>query len=183
MTQHARLLIGALLGASFCIPAYPQESRFYVGGALGQSTLKAWCDPTLVSCNDTDTAWKLFGGYWFNRYIAVEGSYIDWGGVTATSSAGVNVAADQQSYGIGAVGSLQISPQFTVFGKLGLLRTEQETRRIAPAPATVQRDDTEIHYGLGLKYSLTRSWSVRAEWENTDKLEVQMLSIGAEFTF
>jgi OOP family OmpA-OmpF porin len=184
MTQHARLLIGALLGAFFCIPAYPQESRFYVGGALGQSTLKAWCDPTLASCKDTDTAWKLFGGYRFNRHIAVEASYIDWGEVTATSSFGVNVAADQQSYGIGAVGSLQIGPQFTVFGKLGLLRTEQETRRISgPSPSTFQRDENELHYGLGVKYNVAKNWSLRAEWENTDKLEVQMLSIGAEFTF
>src|SRR5688572_29558516 len=183
MNRSAGFLITTLIGASFSLAALAQESGPYLGAALGQSKFKEWCDPTLAACDDKDSTWKLFGGYRFNRYFAVEGSYVDWGEVTATAASGARVAADQHSYGIAAVGSLQIGPQFTVFGKLGLLRTEQETRRITPAPLTVQRDETELHYGLGVKYSLTKNWGLRAEWENTDKLEVQMLSIGAEYTF
>jgi OOP family OmpA-OmpF porin len=184
MNRSAGFLVTTLLGALFSLAALAQESRPYLGAALGQSKFKEWCDPTLAACDDKDSTRKLFGGYRFNRYIAVEGSYIDWGEVTATSSGGVNLAADQHSYGIAAVGSLQLGPQFTVFGKLGLLRTEQETRRISgPNPSTFQREETELHYGIGARYSLSSEWGLRAEWENTEKLEVQMLSIGAEFTF
>jgi OOP family OmpA-OmpF porin len=182
MNRGARLLIGTLLGALFSVAAPAQESGPYVGGALGQSKFKEWCDPTLAACDDKDSTWKLFAGYRFNRSFALEYSYIDWGEVTAASTT-ARVAADQQSYGIAAVGSLQISPQFIGFGKLGLLRTEQETRRITPPASTRERTETELHYGLGVKYSLTRSWGVRAEWENTDKLKVQLLSVGVEFTF
>jgi len=161
-----------------------QESGGYLGGSLGQAKFTEWCDGALASCKDTDTAWKLFGGYSFNRYFAVEGTYINWGEVTATTASAVSVAAKQHSYGIAAVGSLPLGPQFSVFGKLGLLHTMQETSRISgPNPSTVERDDNELHYGLGARYSLARNWAIRGEWENTEKLKVQMLSIGAEYRF
>jgi opacity protein-like surface antigen len=182
MNRSAGFLIATFLGAFFSIAAYPQEGGAYLGAALGQSKFTKWCDPTLATCDDQDSAWKLFGGYRFNRYIAVEGSYVDWGEVTA-ATASASVAADQHSYGIAAVGSLQVAPQLSVFGKLGILRTEQQTARITPAPLTLQRKETELHYGLGVKYSVAKNWGLRAEWENTDKLKVQMLSIGVEFTF
>jgi OOP family OmpA-OmpF porin len=183
MNRSAGFLITTLIGASFSLAALAQERGPYLGAALGQSKFKQWCDPTLARCDDKDFAWKLVGGYRFNRYFAYEASYIDWGEVTAVSITGARVAADQQSYGIAAVGSLQIGPQFTVFGKFGFLRTEQETRRITPSPLTLKRKETELQYGLGMKYGLTKNWGLRAEWENTDELEVQMLSIGVEFTF
>ena len=70
-----------------------------------------------------------------------------------------------------------------LFGKAGFLQTEQETRRIRPNPTTVSRDETELHYGLGVKYAFTRNWALRGEWENTEKLKVEMLSIGVEYRF
>jgi opacity protein-like surface antigen len=47
----------------------------------------------------------------------------------------------------------------------------------------VNRDETEFHYGLGAKYAFTRNWAVRGEWEKTDKLKVELLSIGVEYRF
>ena len=84
-----------------------QDEGFYLGGSLGQSRFKEWCDTggstiILSSCKDTDTAWKLFGGYRFNRNLGLEASYFNWGEVTATAQTGmlVEVAADQRSYGL-----------------------------------------------------------------------------------
>jgi opacity protein-like surface antigen len=55
-------------------------------------------------------------------------------------------------------------------------------RSLSSSPA-FERDESEFHYGLGLNYSLTGNWGLRAEWENTDKLKVQMFSVGVEFKF
>jgi len=182
------LFIALLLASAL---AQAQGSGFYLGGALGQSKLKDWCSGASATaffnaCNDTDTAWKLLGGYRFNRYVGVEASYIDWGEVTASvtvSGAVAEVAAKQQSYGLAAVGTLPIGERFELFGKAGFLMTEQDTRRITPNPSTVNRDETELHYGLGAKYAFTKNWAARLEWENTDKLKVEMLSIGVEYRF
>ena len=90
--------------------AQAQDSGFYLGGALGQSKFKEWCDTggsttaSLPACDSKDTSWKILGGYRFNRYIAAEATYIDWGEVTATvrnnaTGRTVDVAASQTSYG------------------------------------------------------------------------------------
>ena len=189
MKPDRLFLFVALILASALAQA--QDGGFYLGGALGQSKFKDWCSGAssttfFVSCNDTDTAWKLLGGYRFNRYVGVEGSYIDWGEVTATVSASgtvVDVTARQHSYGLAAVGTLPIGEHFELFGKAGFLKTEQETRRINPNPSTFDRKFSELHYGLGAKYAFTRNWALRGEWENTEKLKVEMLSIGVEYRF
>jgi OmpA-OmpF porin, OOP family len=172
-----------LLLAACAILALPAAAQGpYLGGSFGRSTFTDWCDVS-GSCEDTDTAWKLFGGYRVNRHFGIEATYVDWGEVTA-STGSVDVAASQYSYGLAAVGTLPLGDRgFELFGKLGILLTSQETRRVQPNPSTVNRDETELHYGLGARYGINQSLAVRAEWENTEKLKVQMLSIGVEYRF
>lgn len=165
-----------------------QDGGFYLGGALGQSKFKDWCTGETATirftgCDDSDTSWKLLGGYRFNRYVAVEASYTDLGEVTASVNTGAQVAAEQRSYGLAAVGTIPLGERLELFGKAGFLQTDQETRRIRPNPSTVTRDETELHYGLGVKYAFARNWALRGEWENTDKLKVELLSIGVEYRF
>lgn len=164
--------------------AAAQETGFYVGGALGQAKFTEWCEPSpaVLACEDTDTGWKLLGGYRFNRHFAVEATYVDWGkasGIVQTGSGPRGVSASQTSTGIAAVGSLALTPRFSVFGKAGFLMTEQET----PAASIRERDETELHYGLGVRFALAPAWSVRGEWERTEKLKAQLLSVGVEYRF
>lgn len=187
LTRYGTVALALAAGALFT-PAQAQESGPYLGGALGQSKFKAWCTGEtatvrFTACDDTDVAWKLLGGYRFNRYVGVEASYINWGEVTASISTGAQVAAKQHSYGLAAVGTLPLGTGFELFGKAGLVQTEQETRRIFPSPSAVDRDETEFHYGVGARYELTRNWAVRGEWEKTEKLKVELLSFGLEYRF
>lgn len=184
MNLATRALLTGLLVSSGGVLA----QGAYLGGALGQSKFKEWCTGETATirftgCEDSDTSWKLLGGYRFNRYVGVEATYVDWGEVTASVNTGARVAAEQQSYGLAAVGTIPLGERFELFGKAGFLQTEQQTRRITPSPSTVDRDETELHYGLGVKYAFTRNWVVRGEWENTDKLKVEMFSIGVEYRF
>ena len=91
----------------------------------------------------------------------------------------LGVKASQHSYGLAAVGILPVGERFELFGKAGFPQTEQDTT----STRTVGRDETEFHYGLGVKYAFTRNWALRGEWETTDKLKVELLSIGVEYRF
>lgn len=185
--RDAQILIHTvLLAAALALApqARAQESAAYFGAALGRAEFTEWCNtgdsPTpLTSCEDTTTAWKVFGGYRFNPYIGAEASFIDWGKVDASVGA-VRVSAKQTSYGIAGVASLPVGRGVSLQAKLGLVRTEQETQ--SPG-SRVDRSDTETHYGIGARYAFTRYLAVRAEWEKTEKLEVQLLSLGAEYRF
>jgi len=179
-----RLFLFVVLLLSAGLASAQDGGGLYLGGALGQSRFKEWCDIPLASCKDTDTAWKLFGGYRFNRYVAAEGSYVDWGEATASTASGAQALARQHSYGLAAVGTLPLGERFELFGKAGFLITEQETEaRNVARPSVVSRDETELHYGLGARFLFTRNLGLRGEWENTDKLKVEMLSIGLEYRF
>jgi len=176
--------IGAWLALAAPPSALAQDAGFYLGGSLGQATFTEWCvdSPSVLSCDDKDSAWKILGVYRFNRYVAVEGTYINWGKATGTvlvAGAPRDVSAEQTSMGVAAVGSFEFTPQFSVFGKAGFLMTEQET----PASSATQRDETEFHYGLGLRLRFAPNWAARGEWEKTEKLKVEMLSIGVEYRF
>lgn len=186
------LAIAVLVGSWFCaVGALAQERTLYLGGALGQSKFKEWCDTSgapagfaLITCDDKDSAWKLVGGYRINRHLAIEATYIDWGEVSGLVQfmGQRDVSADQQSKGLAAVGSVDLTRQLSVFGKLGRLWTDQKLVT-ATSSATTGREETETewHYGVGLKYALTKNWAARAEWENTEKLKVRMLSLGVEY--
>lgn len=185
MKRGRSALAVAALGMALLAPAgvLAQDAGFYLGGAFGQAKLKEWCrvgpGDVLTACEDTDTGWKLFGGYRFNRYLAVEATYVNWGEVTGTVN-GIAVSAEQTSMGIAAVGSLELGPQFSVFGKAGFLMTEQDIKRTT---GTAEGEETEFHYGLGVRFRFTPNWAARGEWERTEKLKVEMLSIGAEYRF
>lgn len=185
MKRVRSALAVAALGMALLAPAsaLAQDAGFYLGGAFGQAKLKEWCrvGPTdvLSACEDTDTGWKLFGGYRFNRYVAIEATYVNWGETSGTVN-GISVSAEQTSMGIAAVGSLELGPQFSVFGKAGFLMTEQDIKRPS---GNVKGDETEFHYGLGVRFRFTPNWAARGEWERTEKLKVEMLSIGAEYRF
>jgi OOP family OmpA-OmpF porin len=183
LSKSFLLALSCAAAFSSSLPAAAQETGIYLGGSFGQTTLKAWCDAppgALTACDDSDIGWKVVGGYRFHRNFAAEGTYIDWGKVSA-STATRSVTAKNTSFGIAAVGILPFGERFSLFGKFGFLQTEQELA-LGGAPSS-SGDDTEMHYGFGLKYGLTRNWGLRAEWEQTERLEGQMLSVGAEYRF
>src|SRR3954467_10471470 len=79
----------ALAAAAFALPAVAQwdKSSAYVGGSIGQSKFKDACsgNPPGVSCDDKDTAWRIFGGYQFSPNFAAELGYHDLGEAKASA--------------------------------------------------------------------------------------------------
>src|SRR5712671_7092564 len=64
-----------------------QETGAYAGLSIGQAKGKDSCSAFAgsgISCDDKDTAWKIFGGYQFMRYLAAEVAYADFGKVKAS---------------------------------------------------------------------------------------------------
>ncbi len=158
------------------------EKGFYVGGSVGQVEAEGSC-PAGFSCDFKDTGWKFFAGYRVNRHLAVEGSYMKLGEFRA-SSGGVSATVEGESWGVAAMGLLPVGSSFTLFAKAGVAQTEAEARAVGPGGSAFGRgDQTELHYGFGAMYDITRNFSVRGEWERLDDSEVDMISIGVQYRF
>ena len=207
----------------------------YLGAGYGQS--KADIDKAKISSNligsgytgsptpsttadETDTGWKLFGGYQFTRNWGVEFAYVDLGKTTVNSRATAAGATDvyrteatAKGWSIAGVGTVMVSDTFGVFGKLGAFRWDYDTKcsivtnatgiaNCAPTtgpsagPANRSASGTDLTYGVGLKYNLTKQTSLRVEWEQfkdigskfnatgtsgTSQADVNLISIGIQY--
>jgi OmpA-OmpF porin, OOP family len=158
----------------------PDDRGFYVGASVGQST--ADCD--IPSCDDKDTAYRVFGGYQFSRNLAIEGGYSPLGEV---SGAGATLEAN--AWDLVGVGIYPINPQFSVYGKLGFYNAEVKAGGIISGKKTT----TDLTYGLGGQFNFARNLGLRLEWQRYSGVEapssaggdsdIDVLSLGVLFKF
>lgn len=185
-THAWRLSLVAL--ATMAAPtAFAQDSAYYYGGlSIGQSQAKideqgitasllsAGLTTTSMSKDESDTAYKLFGGYQFNRNFAIEAGYFDLGafGYTAnTAPAGtLNGRIKIQGLNLDLVGTLPVSERLSIIGRIGAQGARsRDTFSASGAVGVVDANPrkTEVNHklGLGLQYEFSDSFFVRAEAE------------------
>lgn len=184
---------------------------WYAGASVGQSRSKI-ADGQIASqlqsqgftgssiSNDSQgTGFKLFGGYQFDRYFALEGGYFnlgDFGYSATTVPAGTsNGSIRLQGVNMDAVGILPITRQFSAFGRLGVTymdaRDQFSGSGADAAPNTVaSKSEFNYKYGVGLQYALTHALTMRAEAERyrlKDAIgnsgDVDLVSVGLVYHF
>ena len=153
------------------------SNPYYFGGSIGSSDGTSYCDGE-TSCEDSDTAWKLFGGYKFTENLSAEGTYTNLGDMHKN---GEN--SDISALSANAVGSVQLTEKFDIFGKVGAMRWSSNN-------SNGDRDGFGVTYGVGAKMRMSESTKIRAEWEqfpgvetsSSQETDVNMLSIGVELS-
>ncbi|HEY9199377.1 MAG TPA: outer membrane beta-barrel protein [Gammaproteobacteria bacterium] len=202
-TILAVLVAGAVLGSG---GVSAENSGWYVGAGVGQSSVDisgsevdaltaAEGLTSTTSVDDTDTAWKLFGGYRLTENFGIETAYMDYGSITSDTTvtapvAGtINIDLETTAWIIDAVGILPLNEQFELFGKLGVAMWDIEADVSAVAGGTafggsVEDDGSDFHFGVGAGYALTDTIGIRAEWErvNGDD-DLDAWTVGAQFGF
>jgi len=189
MRGDKKVLLAAMLGATvMAAPAVSMaqargETGWYAGITLGQSDVKN-VDCTGFSCDTKDTAFRILGGYQINRNFAAELGYHDLGKVKVTGPANFDIKSN--AWELVGVGAYPLANQFSVYGKLGVYRGEV---KVPGSKAT----NTDLTYGIGGQYDLSREWGLRAEWQRYGKIgsddvtggksDVDVLSIGAIWRF
>lgn len=157
------------------------DSGFYIGGGLGQSTIKA--DGVAPGGNDfdgDDAAWKAIVGYNFGLLplidLAVEGSYVDMG--TPDDN-----GADLELTGWDAFGLVGINlGPVGLFAKAGMFKWDSDIEANGISDSS---SDTDAAYGLGARVQLL-SITGRVEFEYFDVGEVDdayLVSVSALYTF
>ena len=163
-----------------------------------------------TSIDDTDTAWKAYAGYRFNRYLAVEIGYVDLGQatfVTTVTSAPppynaftpfeIHGTAEATGYNLVAVVGVPLGPGAMLFAKAGAFRWEADFTERVPglSAARVARTerDTKPTYGVGIELRLWEALRLRAELERFEEvgsgiggregIDVDVASAGLVFQF
>jgi len=188
--KHTTLAILALAGAALSPTAFAQA---YVGGSIGQSRVDLDCSGT-TTCDRSDTAFKLFGGYMFTPNIGVEGVYYNQGKarLTGTDPLLGNVAVDYKGDGFGAY-VLGVAPfdRFSVFGKIGLVSAKIKGDASSSVLGTASASDrsTNLGWGIGAGYDFSKNLGARLEFERVrvefqgDKNDADLVTIGVVYRF
>jgi OmpA-OmpF porin, OOP family len=165
MLMQKKILVSALLAGFAAVPTLAMAQAkggtsdlgFYAGASIGQST--ADC-PGNGSCDDKDTAYRIFGGYKFHPNIAVEGGYSPLG-ETSSSFPGGSLKAEANAWDLVGLGIWPLGNNFSVFGKLGFYNAELKLSGIASGKKTT----TDLTYGIGGQYDFNRNLGLRLEWQ------------------
>jgi len=165
----------------------PLPSYYYGGVSVGQSQtrldegeltrhqLGAATEVAGFDSDERDTAYRLFLGYQFNRFMALEGGYFDLGEARFTADTTVPLGTlsgklKTRGWHLDLVGSLPVTPRFSVLGRIGAHhgKTKAEyvgTGLAVPAFPEASKSKTNYKYGAGLQYEITPAMLVRGEWE------------------
>lgn len=167
MGKKKKLLLVAALAASFAAPALAQERGGFLGLTAGRVDYKDFCDAlTGVSCDNSDTAWRFFGGYRFSRNGALELGYANLGAASASGAAGASARYEVTAWDLSGTLSAPMSPMFAFFGKLGLYHADVDSRGTIPPFTTANsKKNSGLTYGLGAQFSFTRTLAARAEYQ------------------
>lgn len=171
-------------GASFAAHA----ADLYALGSVGASKWNV-SDIAGASLDKSDTGFKLGIGGQFSPNLAVEGGYADLGKAKLTASGGSGSIKGNGVF-VDVVGLLPLSPQFNAFGKVGVFNGHAKAEASGVGGRASESDSgTDVKFGLGLSYAVSKTVQVRGEWERYrfkvwgDKGDVDLLSVGVTFGF
>ncbi|WP_334027588.1 porin family protein [Alteromonas sp. P256] len=164
-----------------------EDSGFYVGGNYGYLRVEGEDD-----FDDDKDVWQGLLGYKFNEYVALEGSFIDFGDY-GTDLAGGNT----DGYTAAIKGILPLTDRFSLYAKAGQLWSETEYNL---GGILTESDDESLFVGAGLSYAITANFLVNAEYTVYDaeldaeeavddiddtnfETDLKQASIGVEYRF
>jgi len=211
LAKASRMLGLAALAAIASPYATAADSGWYGGVNFGQSSAKVddakitsnllggGLATSSISDDDSDTGYKLFGGYKFNKNFALEGGYFDLGtfGFTATTvpAGTLNGNLKLKGLNLDAVGIMPFTPKFSGFGRVGLNYAETKDSFSGTGAVTVlnsnpSKRDANYKFGAGLQYDFNQSIGMRVELERyrindavSSKSDVDLFSVGLVYRF
>lgn len=166
-------------------------------------------DPTCVvtsSTEDPDTyGLKVYGGYLFNQYFALEGGYFNLGEVSFENRTNTGETykgtASMQGANVDAVGHLPLLDQLSLFGRIGVIYAELKkdysysggTLIVNGVPKDMNPTNWDVgyKYGVGLQYDFTPRLGVRGEWESyhvseedsSSGFDMNLFAVGVVYRF
>ncbi len=187
----------ALLAATAAMSSAHAEG-IYAGASTWRSSINMDLVSPTASTSFTERVreGKLFAGFDLDKTWAVEGGYINFGNVSKQYALGGvpgNFNTDGQVWYAAGKGSYAINNDWSVFGKLGLARSEVEFNVNGAISATGQATKTGAYLGAGIQYQLTPRAALIVELERYGRTSVQAtrakvenkntVSVGARFSF
>jgi OOP family OmpA-OmpF porin len=149
----------------------------YLGGGVGDFSSEVRdinsandVDDVGIDFTDSSNAMKVFAGWNFNRYFAVQGDYVDFGessGAVAASagSPAFNGTNDVQGLAPSIVGTIPIGP-IELFGRVGVMFYEIDMN--LSGGRLIDDSGSDMVWSAGLGVDIKDRVNLRLEYEEID---------------
>lgn len=168
------------------------SAQAYVGGSLGMAKVNLDC-PGAVSCDTTDTSWKLYAGYKLDDTWAVEGGYIDFGRAKysyAFDGDTIKGKLSAAGFTVGVAAHGQFTPAVSGVARLGLAMLKAKiSESLGAFSVSDSESNTRAYLGLGLGYAVTSHLTATVDADfSTAKLggesgSVRAIGLGLAYKF
>lgn len=137
--------------------------------------------------DDSAAGFKVFGGYRFNKWFGLEGSYYDFGDFNddldpPNPGGGITIQMD------GLTGSALVyapleTTEFDVYGKVGYYSFDQQL--LLDDTGSESNSPSGMLLGAGARFYVSEQLAVRAEgeWFDIDNGDLWTLNVGIEYLF
>ena len=164
--------------------AAAENTAWYIGGGFGSAD-----DDKL---DDSGTAFKIFGGYWFNPHLALEMAVIGLGDDIGPQD------LIKDGFAVQALGAVPVGERFELIAKAGLFVWEVRIETddldcsdfgsgfICFFEEDEIDDGVDLAYGVGVQYRVRDRWKVRGEFEqfkDVGESDVDLISVNVVFRF
>ena len=177
------LTVASVLLAFMAGPALSQQTRddqrkgsnvegLYIGGGIGDFSSSIdevnrldQIDDAGIDFTDGDNATKLFAGWNFNRYFAVQGDYVDFGDQSGAVSPSVSGTSNVKGFAPSIVGTLPIGP-VELFGRIGMMFYNLDVNLNGGQLIDDSAEDMVWSAGIGI--DIKDRLNLRLEYEQID---------------
>ena len=194
--QFRKLLTAGLLAlVAVSTPALSQDTGWYAGLGVGQSNFKDGCNGVSgpgISCDDTDTAWNIFGGYQFTKHFSAQLGYVDLGELSAEFAGFGSANIKAKGFELLGGGTYPINEQFSVYGKLGFFRWDVDFNDGTGLVGSTSDTGTSFTHVIGVKYNFTKTIAGTLQWQRyynigdsntTGQSDIDVIGVGVIFKF
>ena len=174
------ITLATVLGVALSVSA-AHAGGIYIGGGVGSATVKdTTSTPSGIKFDESDTAYKVFGGYRFDwlPIVSLSGE-VGYRNLGKPSNAAAEYKVDGFDYA--ALAGLGLGP-VELFARVGGMQYNLDKKI---GGTTTSFDGSAPVYGVGARFTLF-GIGVRAEYELIDinKLDsVEMISVSAFYQF
>jgi OmpA-OmpF porin, OOP family len=163
----------AALAAAMSAQAQDNESGFYAGAGVGTFDVEIDdfddVDDTIDRYDSDDTAWKVFGGWRMNPYLAFELAYVNLGSPDDEILPDTDLTIETDGFAPYVVGTLPIGDWFEVFAKAGYYWYDIEAQISTPIGSLSEDDsDSTFTWSAGVGLNIFERVNIRLEYEQFD---------------
>jgi OOP family OmpA-OmpF porin len=131
----------------------------YIGGGIGDFS-------SSIDFTDGDNAMKLFAGWNFNRYFAVQGDYVDFGDQAGAVSPSVGGTSNVKGFAPSIVGTIPLGP-VELFGRVGMMFYNLDVN-LNGGGQVIDDSANDLVWSAGVGIDIKDRLNLRLEYEQID---------------